>query len=75
MQHVYRVQPKSIEELKSVVEDFSQAMDSQLIRKVCRSARTRFEMLQLEKGGRFEHKKQAYKSICSGDHLYKINSL
>ena len=68
MQHVYRVQPKSIEELKSVVEDFSQAMDSQLICKVCRSARTRFEMLQLEKGGRFEHKKQAYKSICSGDH-------
>ena len=62
MQHVYRVQPKSIEELKSVVEDFSQAMDSQLIRKVCRSARTRFEMLQLEKGGRFEHKKQAYTS-------------
>ena len=49
---------KSIEELKSIVEDFSQAMDSQLISEVCRSARTRFEMLQLEKGGRFEHKKE-----------------
>ena len=31
---------------------------SQLIRKVCRSVRSRFEMLQLERGGRFEHKKQ-----------------
>ena len=67
MQHVYRVQPKLIEELKSVIEDFSQAVDFELIRKVCRSARTQFEILQLEKGGRFEHKKEAYNLQCSGD--------
>ena len=62
------MQPKSIEELKSVVEDFRQAIDSQLIRKVCRFAKMQLEMLQLETGGRFEHKKQAYKPICSDDH-------
>ena len=59
------IKSKSNEEFKSVIEGFSQAMDSKLIRKVCRSARTRFEMLQLEKGGRFEHKQKAFPAGAS----------
>ena len=43
MNHVFRVEPNSIEDLKSVVNDFAHAMDPDLIKKVCSSARSRFE--------------------------------
>ena len=57
MNHVFRVRPSTIDDLKSVVEDFAKAMDPELIRKVCGSARTRFKMLKKAGGGHFEHLK------------------
>ena len=57
MNHVFRVRPSTIDDLKGVVEDFAKAMDPELIRKVCGSARTRFEMLRKSGGGHFEHLK------------------
>ena len=36
MNHVFRVKPNSMEDLKSVVNDFAHAMDPDLLKKVCR---------------------------------------
>jgi len=44
MNHIFRARPSTIDDLKKVVEDFAEAMDSEFIGKVCSSARTRFEM-------------------------------
>ena len=54
MNHVFRVKPNSMEDLKSVVNDFAHAMDPDLVKKVCRSARSRFEKMQTQRGGHFE---------------------
>ena len=68
MQHVYRIKPTSIPDLKAVVEDFVECIDPIIIRKACASARTRFEMMIKENGRRFKHKKTALKPIKDGDH-------
>ena len=40
---------------RRVVEDFAKAMDPEIIRKVCGSARTKFEMMRkAARGGHFE---------------------
>ena len=67
MQHNYRVKPTSIEDLKSLVEDFVDSIDPDMIKKACASAQKRFEMVRLENGGRFEQKKSTLEPIC-GDH-------
>lgn len=68
MQHVYRIKPTSIADLKAVVEDFVESIDPAIIRKACASARKRFEMMMLENGGRFEHRMTALKPLLDGDH-------
>lgn len=55
MNHVFRTKPSSIEELKSIVNEFAENMDPDLIVRACESARFRFEKLQQEQGGHFEH--------------------
>ena len=55
MNHVFRINPSTIEDLKNIVNDFAQAMDTDLILKVCASTRTRFEKMHKAKGGHFEH--------------------
>ena len=57
MNHVFRVGPSTIDNLKGMVEDFAKAMDPEHIRKVCGSARTRFQMMRKAGGGHFEHLK------------------
>ena len=47
MQHVYRIQPTSIPDLKAVVEEFVECIDPAIIRNACATARTRFELLRL----------------------------
>ena len=68
MQHVFRVKPTSIEDLKHIVEDFLQCIDPEMVKRACASTRQRFEMLRMENGGRFEHKKNALKPLFDGDH-------
>ena len=67
MQHVYPTQPSTIDELKEIVEDFISSIDADMIRKACASARKRFQMLVVENGGRFEHKKSALQPRFDGD--------
>ena len=68
MQHVFRVKPTSIEDLKHIVEDFLECIDPEMVKRACASTRQRFEMLRMENGGRFEHKKNALKPLFDGDH-------
>ena len=51
---MFRVKPNSIEDLKSVVNDFAHAIEPDLIKKVCSSARSRFEKMRTQRGGHFE---------------------
>ena len=53
MSHVYRGQPRTIDDLKEVVGDFSVNMDRELDRKVCASTRDRFQMVKLVGGSYF----------------------
>ena len=55
MNHVFRINPSTIEDLKNIVNDFAQAMDTDLILKVCASTQTRFEKMHKAKGGHFDH--------------------
>ena len=55
MNHVFRTKPSTIDDLKKVVDEFAEAMDPNLVRKVCSSARGRFEKMKQVKGGHFEH--------------------
>ena len=55
MNHVFRSQPATIEDLKPVVNDFARNMSREIILKACKSAYVRFEKLREMKGGHFEH--------------------
>ena len=46
MNHVYRTQPATIDDLKSIVNDFARNMDSEMVSKACKSARARFVRVQ-----------------------------
>ena len=54
VRRAFRVKPNSIEDLKSVVNDFAHAMDPDLIKKVCSCARSKFEKIRTQRGGHFE---------------------
>ena len=62
IQHIYRINPTSIEDLKHVVEDF---IDPEIISKAFASTRQKFQMFSMRNGGRFDHKKSTLKP-----HLY-----
>ena len=53
MQHLYRTQTSTIDELKEVVRDFILSIIADMISKACASARKRFQLLVAENGGRF----------------------
>ena len=65
MQHIYRLKPSSIDDLKMIVQEFIQSIDPTIIKKACASTKERFQMLRIENGGRFEHKKNALKLLCN----------
>ena len=66
MQHIYRIKPTAIEDLKHIVDDFIECIYPEMIRRACASTRQRFQMLSME-NGRFEHKKSALKPHLDGD--------
>ena len=68
MQHIYRIKPAFIEDVKHIVEDFIECIDPEMIKRACASTGQRFLMMSLENGGRFEHKKSALKPHLDGDH-------
>ena len=54
MNHVFRIKPSTIEELKLIVTDFAHGMNPDLVNKVCSSTKSRFEKMHEAKGGHFE---------------------
>ena len=48
MNHVFRTKSATIDDLKCIVNDFAESIDPDLIRKVCSSARLKFEKLRHE---------------------------
>ena len=60
MQHIYRINPTSSEDLKHAVEVF---IDPEIISKACATTRQ-----SMENGGRLKHKKSAPKPHLDGDH-------
>ena len=67
MKHVYRTKSSTNNELKEIIEDFIKSIDPAFIRKACVSARKRFQIISVAKGGRFEHKKNALRPLFEGD--------
>ena len=58
MNHVFRIKPSTIKELKPIevtIEDFSANIDPDLVSKACASAKLRFEKMRREKGGHSEY--------------------
>ena len=53
--HVMRCQPKTLNQLKAIVEDFASNMEEELIRKVCRNVQTRAQVCVQQKGSHFEY--------------------
>ena len=50
-----RCQPKTLNQLKAIVEDFASNMEGELIRKVCRNVQTRAQVCVQQKGSHFEY--------------------
>lgn len=57
MNHVFRCKPRTLDQLKMMVNDFSQNMEADMIKKVCSSVKKRFRMVEMVAGGHFENKK------------------
>ena len=57
MSHVSRCQPKTINQLKTIVEDFAANMDEEMVRKMARSVYGRSKLCIEQGGGHFEHLK------------------
>ena len=55
MAHVVRCQPKTIDELKAIVNDFAVNMGEEKIRSMARHTRKRAELCCQVRGGHFEH--------------------
>ena len=55
MNHLFRTKSSTIENLKSIVNEFAESMGSYLSQSACESAKIRFEKLRQERGGHFEH--------------------
>ena len=53
--YVVRTKPSTIWNLKSIVIDFAESMDSDLVQRECESAKIRFEKLRQERGSHFDH--------------------
>ena len=58
---VRRVKPKSLEELKTVVSDFVECLDEDVVRRAVRDIRPRAELCIKMGGGHFESKLKKYK--------------
>ena len=55
MAHVVRCQPKTIDELKAIVNDFAVNLGEEKIRSMARHTRKRAELCCQVRGGHFEH--------------------
>ena len=55
MNHVHRTKPSTIENLKSIVNDFAESMDPDHVQRACECAKLRFEKMRQKLGGHFEH--------------------
>ena len=53
--HVVRCQPKTIDELKAIVNDFAVNLGEEKIRSMARHTRKRAELCCQVRGGHFEH--------------------
>ena len=62
MSHVIRCQPKTIPELKSMVEDFATNLDKEQILKMARHTKKRSEYCLEENGGHFDRLRYTYDS-------------
>ena len=68
IEHVGRIKPTSIADLKAAVEDFVEFINPAIIRKSCDSARKRFEKIMSKNSGSFKHKMTALKPLIDADH-------
>ena len=55
MAKVWKEKPKTIQELKNVVENFFSSLDSDFIKKCVLNIKKRAELCLQEDGGHFEH--------------------
>jgi hypothetical protein len=55
LDHVTKTEPKTIQELKTVVENFATDISEEQLRKMARHTRRRAELCVAERGGYFEH--------------------
>ena len=55
LDRVVKSEPKTIQDLKKVVQDFATGISEELLRKMARHTRRRAELCVAERGGYFEH--------------------
>ena len=53
--HIIQCEPKTVQELKELVEDFARNMDEDMVRRMARHTRRRAELCRSEREGHFEH--------------------
>lgn len=53
--HIIQCEPKTLQELKELVEEFARNMDEDMVRRMARHTRRRAELCRSERGGHFEH--------------------
>ena len=61
MSHIFRCQPRTLTDMKDMVDDFCRSLDADLIKKVCRSVHSRAKLCLEQEGGHFEHIKNVAK--------------
>ena len=49
------IKPSTIVNIKSIVNDFAESMDPDLVQRACECAKLRFEKMRQKRGGHFEH--------------------
>ena len=61
MSHIFRCQPRTLTDMKDMVDDFCRSLDADLIKKVCRSVHSRAKLCLEQEEGHFEHIKNVAK--------------